>query len=99
MGVFRDDSTPADKRVAALGRLMTMCPGELRPVVQPMVEMAISRATDAEIAALLIDVELVQQSAESGNLGPIVSIAKKYGATDEQVATYLPPWLGNGSAA
>lgn len=101
MGVFRDDSTAADKRLAACGRLMALCPAELRPLVQPMIELALSRATDAEIAALLIDVELVQQSAEAGDLAPIVSIAKKYGATDEQVATYLPPWLGtsNGSAA
>ena len=71
-------------------RLLAMCPAPFRVTMQPMVDMAIAHASDAELGALLIDIDQVKSLAETGDVSAIGQIAKKYGATDDMVATYLP---------
>jgi len=88
--IFRDDSTPADRREAARKRLTAMCPAPLRLTMQPLIDHAVSQASDAEISALMIDVDRVIASAESGDIGAIADIARRYGASDGDIATYLP---------
>lgn len=94
--VFRDDSSPADKRAAASKRLLALCPTPYRGIMQPFVELAFSRASDDEIAALLGDIDYVRILAEKGDVSGIADLARKYGATDEQVQTYLPAFLTPG---
>ena len=90
MGIWQDDSDPADRRAMALHRLMQMCPAAFRVSMRPLVEVALSKASDAEIASLLIDVQSLPALAESGDSEGITRLAKKYGASDDAVATYLP---------
>jgi len=88
--IWRDDAPADARREGALNRLMAMCPKEYRMIVEPYVKIALSRSSDDEIAALLLDVEHVQSSAESGDFSAILPIARKYGATDDQIAAFLP---------
>lgn len=86
--IFRDDATSDQRRAAACDRLMAMCPGPYRLLMRPYAENALQRVSDAELAALLIDVGYVEQAARRGDLGLIIGIARKYGATDAQVAAF-----------
>lgn len=88
--IFRDDSTAADKRAAAAARLTELCPAPMRMLAQPYIQSAVNNASDDEIAALLIDIDQVVSLAENGNLDAISAIARKYGASDAQIATFLP---------
>jgi hypothetical protein len=67
--------------------------------MQPFVEIAVSRASDDDIASLLADIDRVRTLAETGDVAGIGALAQKYGATDEQIATYLPTFLTNGRAS
>ena len=88
--IFQDDAPLDARREAAYHRLISMCPDGMRLLVQPMVKIAVTKATDSEIAALLIDVERLPQLAESGDVDGITNLARRYGASDEMVAMYLP---------
>jgi hypothetical protein len=92
--IFRDDSTVADKRKTATLRLLTMCPPTYRAIMQPFVEIAIERCSDAEIDALLIDARRVETLANNGDWNSVVDIARKYGATDALIQQYAPGLLG-----
>jgi hypothetical protein len=67
-----------------------MCPSGYRLIMRPLVEEVIGRATNHEIAALLIDIEQVRELAKSGNSAGIGAIARRYGATQAQVDAFLP---------
>jgi hypothetical protein len=88
--IFRDDSSPADKRKSAVTRLLAMCPASYRLIMQPFVETAIGNCSDAEIDALLLDARTVESLANSGDWNGVVGIARKYGATDQLIAQYIP---------
>lgn len=90
MPIFADDAPLDARREAAYDRLMTMCPAPFRIIAQPMLKVAIQKATDEEIAALMIDVERLPELAESGDYIGITNLARRYGATDEMVGMYLP---------
>jgi hypothetical protein len=87
---FADDAPLDARREAAYNRLLTMCPEPLRLIVQPMVKVAIEKATDDEIRSLMIDVDALPEMAESGNYAGIIDLARRYGASDEMVGMYLP---------
>jgi hypothetical protein len=95
MGIFADDSTPADKRATAVDEMMEMCPKSLRAMVRPMVVMAMQNATDEQIASLSSDLARVRACAGTDDFDGIVSIARKYGATDAMIDAYLPLFAGN----
>ena len=90
MPVFSDDAPLDAKREAALRRLMEMCPAPFRVLAGPMVRVAIQNATEAEISALMIDVDTLPELAESGDMDGVVALARRYGATDEMVGMYMP---------
>lgn len=87
---FADDAPLDARQEAAYQRLMTMCPEPLRLIVQPMVKVAIEKATEDELRSLMIDVEALPELAESGDYGAIIGLARRYGASDEMVGMYLP---------
>lgn len=88
--IFTDDAPLDARREAAMQRLMFMCPIELRLIVKPMVRVAIERASEEDIAALMIDVDRLPELAQSGDYQGITELARRYGATDDMVAMYLP---------
>lgn len=88
--IFRDDSTPVDKRKTAVTRLLAMCPASYRIIMQPFVETAVSNCSDAEIDALLVDARSVEAMANTGDWNGVTAIAKKYGATDALISQYVP---------
>jgi hypothetical protein len=90
MPIFPDDAPLDARREAAYERLLAMCPEPFRLVAKPMARVAIERASEAEIDALLIDIDRIPELAEAGDMNGIVSLAKRYGATDEMTAMYLP---------
>jgi hypothetical protein len=96
--IFPDDAPMDARREAAYARLMTMCPEPFRLIAKPMVKVAIEKASDDEISALLIDMERIPELAEQGDMDAIVSIAKRYGATEEMAAQYLPLFDSQKSA-
>jgi hypothetical protein len=88
--IWTDDSSPEDRREAALNRLMELCPQAYRMAFKPMVAMAIANAPDEHIVALSADIDRVRALAEAGDVDGVAAIARKYGATDAQVNAYLP---------
>lgn len=90
MGIWQDDAPMSVRRKVALDRLMELCPSAMRMAFRPMVEMAIANAPDEHIMALSADVNLVKELAEKGDVEGIATVARKYGATDQQVNAYLP---------
>jgi hypothetical protein len=88
--IFPDDAPLSARRDAAYRRLMAMCPEPIRLLVQPMVRVAIERASEDEIHSLMVDVDALPTLAESGNIKGITDLARRYGATDEMVNMYLP---------
>lgn len=88
--IFADDSTLNDKRDAAFERLYAVCPAPMRVIARPMIQQAVNNATEEQLASLLLDLDKVIAMAESGNVGGIAEIARNYGATDAQIAQYLP---------
>lgn len=90
VGIFKDDSSPEDRRAAAIERLMFLCPSMYRVTMRPLVEMAMRNVSDDEVRALLVDIDLIPQLADSGDAEGITALARKYGATDAQVDAYLP---------
>ena len=90
MPIFTDDAPLDARREAAYQRLMAICPTPLRLIVEPMVKVAVSKASEAEIASLMIDVESLPRLAESGDSDGIIALARRYGASDEMVGMYLP---------
>src|SRR6516165_1730638 len=95
--LFADDSTADDKRTTALNDMMEMCPKAMRAMVRPMVVMAMQNATDEQIASLSGDLMRVRSCAAKDDFDGIVSIARKYGATDAMIDSYLPLFLPNGA--
>jgi hypothetical protein len=91
--VFKDDSSPADKRNSAVTRLLSMCPASYRLIMQPFVESAVEKCSDAEISALLIDAQQVETLANSGDWNSVLGIARKYGATDGLINQFAPGLL------
>lgn len=91
--IFRDDSSPADKRTAALGKLMEMCPQPYRITMRGLIETALAGASDDMVEGLLSDIDAVRESAAVGNFDNIATIARRYGATDETLQTYLPMFM------
>lgn len=90
MPIWADDAPLDARREAAYERLMTMCPEPLRLIVQPMVKVAMEKATDEEISALLVDIDALPELAASGNTTGIIDLARRYGASDEMVDMYAP---------
>jgi hypothetical protein len=90
MPIWEDDAPLDARREAAYERLMTMCPEPLRLIVQPMVKVAMEKASDAEISALLVDIDALPELAEQGDTSGIIDLARRYGASDEMVGMYLP---------
>jgi hypothetical protein len=88
--IFPDDAPLDARQEAAYARLMAMCPDPLRLIVQPMVKVAVEKATEAELRSLMIDVEALPELAQSGNIDAIIGLARRYGASDEMVGMYLP---------
>ena len=88
--IFPDDAPLDARREAAYKRLMAICPAGLSLLVEPMVKMAVTKASDDEIRSLMIDVESLPGLAESGDSDGIVALARRYGASDEMVSMYLP---------
>lgn len=88
--IFPDDAPLDARQEAAYERLMQMCPEPLRIIVQPMVKVAIEKATEDELRSLMIDVEALPELAESGDYTAIIGLARRYGASDEMVGMYLP---------
>lgn len=88
--IFADDAPLDARREAAYTRLMGMCPEPFRVMVRPMVRLAMERASDDEIAALLIDIDTLPGLAEAQDVDGITTLARRYGASDEMIATYLP---------
>jgi hypothetical protein len=88
--IWQDDAPFDARREAAYQRLMTMCPEPLRLIVQPMVKLAMEKASEEEISSLLIDIDSLPELAESGNYDGIIGLARRYGASDEMVGMYLP---------
>lgn len=88
--IFPDDAPLDARRESARERLMGMCPEPMRLLVSPMVSLAVERASDEEIAALMVDIDTLPTLAESGDMQGIVNLARRYGATDEMVSMYLP---------
>jgi hypothetical protein len=92
--IFADDSSAADKRTTALNEMMEMCPASMRPMVRPMLVMAMQNAPDEQIASLSSDLRRVRTCAADDDFNGIVAIARKYGATDEMINAYLPLFTG-----
>jgi hypothetical protein len=90
MPIFADDAPLDARREAAYQRLLSICPAPLRMLAQPMVRVAIERSSEAEIAALMVDIDTIPEMAQSGDYTGIVGLARRYGATDEMVGMYLP---------
>lgn len=90
MPIFPDDAPLDARREAAYARLMEMCPTPIRLLVEPMVKVAVTKATDDEIRSLMVDVESLPNLAASGDSDGIISLARRYGASDEMVGMYLP---------
>lgn len=90
MPIWEDDAPLDARREAAYKRLMDMCPSPIRLLVEPMVKVAVTKATDDEIRSLLVDVESLPTLAETGDSDGIISLARRYGATDDMVNLYLP---------
>lgn len=90
MPIFADDAPLDARREAAYERLLAMCPEPFKLVAKPMVRLAIEKSSEAEIDALLIDIDSVPKMAEAGDMDGILALAKRYGATDEMARTYLP---------
>jgi hypothetical protein len=88
--IFQDDAPLDARQEAAYARLMTMCPEPLRLIVQPMVKVAIEKASEDELRSLMIDIDALPAMAESGNYDAIIGLARRYGANDEMVGLYLP---------
>ena len=90
MPIFQDDAPLDARREAAYERLMAMCPAPLKLIVEPMVKVAVTKASEDEIRSLMIDVESLPALAESGDTDGIIALARRYGANDEMVGMYLP---------
>lgn len=90
MPIWEDDAPMDARREAAYERLMTMCPEPLRLIVQPMVKIAVEKASDDEIRSLMIDVDSLPELAQAGDTNGIITLARRYGASDEMVGMYLP---------
>jgi len=88
--IFRDDSTPAQKRLAAIERLTALCPSAMQPLFGPIIEQQVKGMTDGQITALMGDVDRVLEMAKAGEIDGVMAIAKNWGATDEQITTFLP---------
>lgn len=88
--IFRDDSSGADKRAAVIERLMEMCPAPYRPMMRPVASIAIQNASDSDVEGLLIDIDRVRALANAGDMQGVALIAKRYGASEEAINTYLP---------
>lgn len=88
--IFADDSSPADKRAAAVGKLIDMCPKAYRVPMRPMIEQAIAGASDDMVASLAADIDRVKASAAANDFDAICDVAKRYGATDAMIGQYLP---------
>lgn len=97
-GVFADDATPAQKRAAALDRLMLMCPDPYRMVMRPFVADALANAPDAEISRLMGDVDRIESMIRNGQFDTVVETVKSYGATDSQIGAFLGPYLAAAKA-
>lgn len=95
--IFKDDSSPADKRKAATARLLSMCPASYRMIMAPFVETAVEKCSDSEIDALLIDAKTVEAMANNGDWTGVTDIARKYGATDEMMRQYVPGLNSGGT--
>ena len=88
--IFHDDSTPDQKRQAATERLTELCPPAMRPLFGPIIEQQVKGMTDGQITQLMGDVDRVLIMAKSGEIDGVMAIAKTWGATDEQITTFLP---------
>jgi|SRR5215471_1391144 len=97
--IFTDDSSPADKREAALNLMMDMCPSAYRVAFKPMVSLAISNATDEQVATLASDIRRVRALANDGDVAGIADIARRYGATDAMINQYLPLFMPDARPA
>jgi hypothetical protein len=86
--IFKDDSTLADKRDAAIDMLMSMCPAPMRPLLRVHVINAIDNTSEEQLDALMLDAREIRALAEQGDTTGIATIARKYGATDQQVAQF-----------
>lgn len=90
MSIFGDDSSPAQLRMAAIERLTDLCPAMMRPMFAPIIETQINGMADNQINMLMADLDRVLTMAEAGDMSGVTSIATKWGATPEQIATVLP---------
>jgi len=89
-GVWSDDAPSDARRESAINRMMELCPKAYRVAFRPMVAMAIGQASDEQISSLADDIDRVRALADAGDIGGVANIARKYGATDAQINTYLP---------
>lgn len=88
--IFNDDSSSEDKRAAAVEKLMDMCPKPYRVPMRPLIESAIAGASDEMVASLAADIDRVKDSAAHNDFDAICDVAKRYGATDDMIGTYMP---------
>ena len=74
-----------DKRQVIVDRLSLLMPEPYRAVAALFAERAVSGIPDSELDNVLGDVDNVPEAIEKGDTDYLFGIARKYGASEEQI--------------
>lgn len=78
--------TQTDKRQVIIDRLSMLMPEAMQPLAKLFAERAVNQIPDDKLDELLNDVDNVPELIANSDTNTLFNIARKYGATEEQVA-------------